>query len=209
MYSCNNQGIQISRNSSEITIESEKASTQSSHVSVLADSESQTVPTQTPYISDRYNNGNIRAGNVPFHIPNVSSVKYSERCCFICHNGTGRSRVPYLAVIDVWIQRRIFVPPKNRCCKSHLAHGLFSREALSAIEATNSHVVTTGLEMSKWMQALTDQFLVSRNFLDFEPSSRLTEAEFDMLLGLSKKQFEELFSYTTHSLRNTKLRYLI
>jgi len=205
----NDFGMEVSGEASEITMESEKH-TQTSAVSNMANSESQTISTQASVISEQYSSRNIRQGIVPFHVPNVSSVPSTMNSCFICNRSSGsgsRCRVPYSAVIDAWIQKRIFVPPKNRCCKSHVAEGLFTLEAFQQIKATKSFAVTTGIEMSKWMHVVTDQLLVPKNLLDFEPTSRLTDKDFDMLLGLSKLQFEELFKYVSSDLRNTKLRY--
>jgi len=167
----------------------------------------------TSYVSNSsssscgYNWDDVRNGTVSFGVPGISALKYTERCCCICSSIKGRSRVPYLAIIEAWIRRQIFIPSKNRCYKSHLTNGIFTQETIDNLQPTKSYAEVTGTEMSKWMKVVTDQLLIARNIFDFEPNSRMSEQDFDMLVGLSKTQFEDLFSYVEKSLRNTKLRY--
>ena len=44
----------------------------------------------------------------------LKSVPKSQRACFICKSPGGRSRIPKSAIVNVWLEKGIFVPMSNR-----------------------------------------------------------------------------------------------
>jgi hypothetical protein len=149
----------------------------------------------------------MRTGDVSFVIPGMNAVCATQGLCFICGSRNGRNRVQLEARVGAWVKRRIFIPSGNRCCKEHLVDGLLKEEALSQIKPGRSSALMTGKAVASWIFILTDVFCKPRCILDFEGTSPLTNDDYEMLLGVSRENFDRIMEQCQMPMRRSRNRY--
>jgi hypothetical protein len=140
-------------------------------------------------------------------IPGIKAVHASERQCFVGGSCKGRNRVNSEERIDVWIKKRIFIPLGTRCCKHHLINGIFKEEALDMIKVGRSSALMKGQMIGTWLSTLTDVFSKPRKILDFEGGSPLTNDDYEMLLCVSRENFDKILEQCRTSVKSSENRY--
>jgi hypothetical protein len=147
----------------------------------------------------------VKTGQVSFVIPGMKAVGASQGSCMVCGDKKGRSRVTIEARVDIWIRKRIFIPLGNRCCKHHLSDGIFKEEALNLIKPGPSALMT-GQMVATWISTLTEVFSKPRMILDFEGGSPLTNDHYEMLLGVSRENFDTILELCQKSIKRSRNR---
>jgi len=145
--------------------------------------------------------GRINSSNKVI-VPGMLSLVATERKCCIC-GGKGRNRVPLTAVIDTWMNKQVFIPPSNRCCKMHLENGKLKKEIVLSPQKKDSEI--SGTQLSKLMHGIASYFAKNRRTLDFD-GVNYDDQVYGMLLGVSKQNFEELYKVTCKDMRNSRNR---
>jgi len=136
-------------------------------------------------------------------VPGMHSLVATERKCCIC-GGKGRSRVPLSAVIDTWMNMQVFIPPSNRCCKIHIENGKLNKNIVLRPQKQSAEI--SGTQLSKLMHGIASYFAKNKRTLDFD-GVKYDDQVYQMLLGVSKQNFEDLFKVTSKDMRNSKNRY--
>jgi hypothetical protein len=149
----------------------------------------------------------MRTGQVSFVIPGMKAVSASQGNCMVCGDRKGRSRVTIEARVDMWIRKRIFIPVGNRCCKHHLSDGIFKEEALNMVKLGRDSALMTGQMVATWISTLTEVLSKPRKILDFEGGSPLTNDDYEMLLGVSRVNFDTIFELCQKSVKRSRNRY--
>ena len=109
------------------------------------------------------------------------------------------------AVLQVLRTQFIFVPPRNRCCITHLENGRFTDDAMSSITSRNANLTLTGSEITRWVKQLVDALNKKTSILDFGPEFQFTEDDYHLFLGVNRTQFFEMFNFCRphlHASRN-------
>jgi hypothetical protein len=116
-------------------------------------------------------------------------------------------RLKVAARVIVWVKLRIFIPYGNRCCKIHLSDGKFKEEAMQQIKAVRGSSLMTGKMVSSWLSSITDVFSKPRRILDFELPSELTNDDYEMILGVSRANFDILIGHCQSSIKRSRNRF--
>ncbi|OXA37058.1 hypothetical protein Fcan01_28150 [Folsomia candida] len=69
-------------------------------------------------------------------IHGIRGYSSSESRRFLCHNRSGRCRVPKEAIKETWLRKKVYISPGSRCCRAHLTDTMFTEETLQRIEGT-------------------------------------------------------------------------
>ena len=80
-----------------------------------------------------------------------------------------------------------------RCCREHLADGVFNNEALQVITSTKDGVLLSPNQVTRLLSEMTKQAKRNVGLLSFDLDSRMTSDDYEMILGVTKEQFEILF----------------
>lgn len=143
-------------------------------------------------------------------IPNIElkmqAVIATENCCFICREKTKgtRSVIPPSAILDLWINLQIYIPPKNRCCKSHIEKGKFKDDDIISIQRQVSEIQMNTAHVKYIIESLTT-FAKNKSaaIIDFSDSSLFEDKDYELLLGLSKENFLAVFETIKNRLRSS------
>ncbi|OXA36758.1 hypothetical protein Fcan01_28473 [Folsomia candida] len=121
--------------------------------SIGTDEQSQSVPCTNTQSSVLSSSASVQTqSSQTIHtITGVKTCKSTQNQCFICGCKTGRTRLPAGSIRQAWQLRQIFIPLKNRCCKSHLVDGKFTFQALEDIEVHKLGVELSGDKLFEWM----------------------------------------------------------
>jgi len=144
------------------------------------------------------------------HLPGMKSTIVTQRKCCICGSHSGRHRIPTEALLQAWSEVEVFLPHGNRCCKSHIKESLFNEEALHTLKsstALKSYTVMNRNRLMSWIKDLTQFLKTQRSILNFGRDTRFTSTDFEILLGVSKENFETLFQCCNKDIKNSKNRY--
>jgi len=177
---------------SEVDVEMEKSDSQLSQSTVASSiSSSQALKYKT--------------GELAFMIPGIPSMISTERKCCVC-GSPGRKRIPFCAILDAYVKRRIHIPPNNRCCDHHLENGRFTETALLLMTPQKKNSYMTGREVAKWMDLMANHCIRSQKTLDFGGEKKYDDAVYQMMLGVKRDDFESLHTICKERLRNSKNR---
>ena len=124
--------------------------------------------------------------------------------CIICKSSTPLVIIPYLAKLRVFINKRILITEKSRCCKRHLKGDYFKEEEMNRIRAVSDTTTLTAPEISELLNELCK--CAQRGLLDFENSGALTDTDYYRLTGLSGLQFNNIFKKIDGEIRSTSGR---
>jgi len=185
--------IDINNNCSEIEIQSEKSDTQATFLTQIS-------TTSESSQSIRYRNGEMS-----FRIPGIPSLVSTERKCCVCGQ-KGRKRIPYCAILDAFVKRRIHIPTKNRCCSHHLENGRFTDIALLMMTPQTKDSYMTGKDVAKWMTLMANHCIRCQRTLDFGGDIHYDDCVYRMLLGIGKEDFDKLHLSCASKMRNSKNR---
>jgi len=186
--------IDMNNNCSEIEMESEKSDTQA------------TTLTQISTISESSQSIRYRSGEMSFRIPGIPSLVSTERKCCVCGQ-KGRKRIPYCAILDAFVKRRIHIPANNRSCSHHIENGRFTDTALLMMTPQTKHSYITGKDVAKWMSLMANHCIRCQRTLDFGRSIHYEDCVYTMLLGIKKEDFDTLHLSCSSKMRNSKNRY--
>jgi len=195
--SANSQLLEVSftvndYSNSEIDAHSEQSETTSSQSTLL----SSTCSSQTL----KHKNGDIS-----FMIPGIPSIMSSENRCCVCMKKV-RNRIPFTAILDAFVKRRIHIPPNNRCCKEHFENGRFKDASLLKMKIENKNSFLTGKYVAKWMTLMANHCVRSQRTLDFGGDKQYDDRVYRMMLGVGKDDFEQLHNECKGKFRNSKNR---
>jgi len=177
---------------SEVDIEMEKSDSQMSQSTVISSMSSSAAL-------------KYKTGELSFMIPGIPSLISTERKCCVC-GCSGRKRIPFCAILDAFVKRRIHIPPNNRCCDYHLEHGRFTDTALQLMTPQKKNSFMTGREVAKWMELMANHCIRSQKTLDFGGEKKYDDVVYQMMLGVKKDNFESLHTICKEHLRNSKNR---
>lgn len=130
----------------------------------------------------------------------------TERRCFLCLSENGRARIPESAIIQVLRRLLIFIPKKNRVCKTNLEFGHFTEEALRRIKSSRDDCILDGDEITKWMKTLVSISNSQSIIMNFSKNSEFKSEDYLLLLGVTKSQFFEIFEKCKKYLYHSKNR---
>jgi hypothetical protein len=100
----------------------------------------------------------------------------------------------------------IFIPRTNRVCSSHLNDGIFNDQAISMIHANKKHFLMEGDEITEWIKKLVNSMDNKPIIMDFSRETNFKSEDYELLLGVKKDQFFELFSICKPHLHASKNR---
>lgn len=159
---------------------------------------SQSSSSDPSFLPHTHSSADVELVELPF--PRVVST---HGYCFLCGSSTYIISVPIQARLQVFQNRKIFVPNGNRCCPSHLIKGKFYIEDLKMIEI---HFNTSNIEVPD----LTNFMNELSNNCNLELKHRIGDGT------LSDRRLEALTGYTLEnlneicgkmkSMRNSKTR---
>jgi len=138
-------------------------------------------------------------------IPGIPSIMSSQNRCCVCMKKV-RTRIPFTAILDAFVKRRIHIPPNNRCCKEHLESGRFNDASLLKMKIENKDSFLTGKYVAKWMTLMANHCVRSQRTLDFCGDKQYEECVYKMMLGVGKDDFELLHNECKGKFRNSKNR---
>lgn len=82
-------------------------------------------------------------------------VCFSKAYCFICKTQEKLRDVPFQARIQVFVQRRLFIPKRNRCCLKHLIGKKFYEDEIDGMVVFSDESVIDADEIKKFLDQLT------------------------------------------------------
>ncbi|OXA46806.1 hypothetical protein Fcan01_18239 [Folsomia candida] len=135
----------------------------------------------------------------------IPSVISTQSHCFVCKSPV-RTRIKKRAIIEVFIRRGILIPENNRCCREHLHGEMLKEDVLTSLVSARDSSSLTGEQVSKWMVTLRGIITEKKLPIDFSKDSRLTNSDYEMLLGVSIDNFDVLLAHCQGSVRNTANR---
>jgi len=186
-----NSASEVSMQSLSITEQPNTQDASQSTILSSATSESQII---------KYKNG-----EVSFLVPGIPSLVSTERKCCVCGQ-KGRKRIPFCAILDAFVKRRIHIPPNNRSCSDHLENGRFTDAALLQIVPQKKDSYMTGKDVAKWMNLMANHCIRCQRTLDFGGDMKYEDEVYKMMLGVRKEDFETLHSFCSGKLRNSRNR---
>lgn len=92
----------------------------------------------------------VEVVEMPFH-----RVVSTHAYCFICASVTGIETVPFEARIQVFVDKRIYIPGGNRCCSIHLIKDRFFEDELDDIRIFSNSSVIPVTEIHKFLEKLS------------------------------------------------------
>lgn len=124
---------------------------------------------------------------------NVQGVKCTESHCFICKSKAGRSSIPWLAIQQVWVELKIYIPKSNRTCKEHIDETKkFKKEVLEMIVATEPQITVNNGQFVRWLHEVS-QVPQSRP-CNLEVDG-IASDQYEMFFGIKKNAFDDLLQY--------------
>jgi len=138
-------------------------------------------------------------------IPGLKSVAASEGRCFVCSSSKGRIRVKAQVRIDTWMKIGVYIPDKNRMCEHHTTEGYLNEDALKQVKVKSSTKMTSE-EISKWFGLLTCEAKKTRKIIDFEPSSPFKSEDYELLLGVSRANFDSMMNFISGAVKTSENR---
>jgi hypothetical protein len=100
----------------------------------------------------------------------------------------------------------IFIPRTNRVCGIHLNDGLLTDQALTMIKANKQHFMMEGDEITSWIKKLVNSLDNKSTIMDFSRDSNFKSEDYELLLGVTKDEFFELYSICKPHLHSSKNR---
>jgi len=132
-------------------------------------------------------------------LPSCKSIGKTEKQCCVCNQKNGRSAVPKSAIRDLWRQKKIYLHPNSRTCPHHIQFGKFIATAFEVLEEKSHHeTVLNASEVAEWVDWLTHETgaaIINVDGKDF------SEYEYMLLLGVTKDQFDDMYSTIASKLR--------
>ena len=77
--------------------------------------------------------------------------------CFLCKSNIDLEDVPFTARIQVFVQRRIFIPARNRCCRKHVINNRFYNDEVDEITVYSNESLINITEVEAFMEKLSDE----------------------------------------------------
>ncbi|CAG7718816.1 unnamed protein product [Allacma fusca] len=128
--------------------------------------------------------------------------------CFICFGSTELRDVCREARINVYIETELFIPARARCCGLHfLSNWQINPIWLEGLFGYDSFVELNGPEMREWLQHM-------RGTINADKKKRMgninlySDLELKTLCGLTREQFNNLYSYTTRAVVQSSVVYV-
>lgn len=130
-------------------------------------------------------------------------VVSTHNCCFMCRNKSGFVVVPFEAREQAFVEKQIFIPEGNRCCKEHLINKKFYADELQNFRVVSHSSLITATDLTRLLKSLsiTSDRELHHRIGDFS----ISEERIRVLTGVNWEQLIELREMMT-SLRNTDNR---
>lgn len=133
-------------------------------------------------------NQEIELINMPF-----DRVVASHGYCFLCKNKEGLIDVPLQARIQVFVERRLFIPKRNRCCSSHLIKQQFYKDEISKMIIYSNESLIDIDEVKIFFEKLSDNVQsdlhgqIGSHLISDERIKALTGYSWDSIDKITKK----------------------
>jgi len=146
--------------------------------------------------------GTQRSSGLEIHV-----LPSSQSKCCICGNSSSRNSVPKSAITGAWLDTRVFVPYKNRTCKTHIVDGEFDESSLDIIRNKGILSIVPGAEFLTLNEEISKlcENRGKKKVITLEDDS-LSDEQVRTLFGINQEQIDVLYSYIVHDLRNSKNR---
>lgn len=169
------------------------------NVEVVYSNEQKRAHSANPTTTKRFKLDN----NQKVFVPGIFTVPQTQCKCLICPKPQ-RTRVKNTARENLWSSDEIFLSSGTRSCSEHLENGVFSTEAKKKIhKQSKSGGYFKPADISKMLKSLSKS---SRsNLIDVE-TGKMSDADYKLLFGVNKINFEDIFSTIKGHLNNTAKR---
>ncbi|XP_025994034.2 uncharacterized protein LOC113004570 [Solenopsis invicta] len=130
----------------------------------------------------------------------------SHTYCCLCSGKTNLIVVPFEARMQVFQERRVFIPKGNRCCSNHLIKKRFFEEELQLIRIYSNRSMIEVIEIVKLLEYMSvkSNFEIKDKIGDFS----LSEERIKTFTGLTWKNLIQLKKMMT-SIRNSECRNIL
>ena len=135
-------------------------------------------------------------------------VVSTHNYCFVCPPAKRNNlvTVPWDARLQAFKEKKIFIPPKNVCCRNHLIKNRFYVNELELFRIVSSTSNVSLLELNKMLDTMVEQ--VNRNLMGELGDFNFPEKRLKALTGFSWEQVLEIQSMLT-SMRSLNVRSVI
>jgi len=141
----------------------------------------------------------------PVYVGRVPTSKATESACFICGSRAERTRIPGEAILQVFMEKQVWVKSTNRVCRNHLNGNIFSVDSMQLIQAHGVGFRMKPDDIGDLLLHLINDKKSSLR-IDFN-SNDLSEDEYKLLTGISKNNFEDLYGILSGKMRSSHNRH--
>lgn len=155
-----------------------------------------------------FKNNNRHSGTGKAFYDQVWGIPSTEKNCCVCkgsntpaHSEKRRCRIPRAALEHFWVINNIWLPANNRCCPHHIIEGRFTEEAVKTLRGhSKKGAWLSKLEIQEWLSHY--QMKAHENRVDVD-SSNMQDEDYELLFGVNKTNFDDLFASIKENLRWT------
>ena len=135
-----------------------------------------------------------------------STSKSHAYCCLCKRPGPKLIVISSEARTQAFIEHNILIPSENRCCPNHIINGVLQTEVMKNMQTVDEVFVnrTSIIEILQNLRSVALHNEKSR--IDFDSETALTSEDYRNLTGISKDDFNILYTYIKDHVRNTPAR---